>query len=65
MGMVKDAKYSLKGRGFLYGIGSVLNLGGDYYGEISGNPIKSDLEALKGDWEAIGFDIKNSLEWGQ
>jgi len=46
---------------FLSGMGSVLNIAGNYYEFNSSNTdMEADAFALRNDWECIGKDIKSA-----
>lgn len=48
---------------FFTGMGSVLNIAGDYFEYAtskSGND--ADVKALKSDWQNVGIDINNSID---
>lgn len=45
---------------FWSGFGSILNISGNYYPYVYEE--KSDSEALKSDWNAIGEDFKKVLQ---
>ena len=48
---------------FITGIGSVLNIGGNYYEfATSKNDLAADIKALRCDWGVIGQDIKRAAE---
>lgn len=49
--------------GFLTGIGSVLNISGNYYDfATSGSEGEADAKALENDWGVIGQDIKTVIK---
>ncbi len=46
---------------FVIGMGSVFNVGGNYYEfNSSNNELEADLFALRNDWECVGNDIKKA-----
>jgi hypothetical protein len=48
---------------FLNGIGSVLNIGGEYYSyNFSPSPSEADARALANDWKMIGSDFRRAFE---
>ncbi|HRD06574.1 MAG: hypothetical protein U0V54_01670 [Saprospiraceae bacterium] len=48
---------------FLKGMGSVLNISGNYYQfDYSDSSLIADSKAIKSDWGVIGQDIKNAAE---
>lgn len=47
---------------FFKGMGSVLNLSGNYYSEEHQRILnRTDAEALASDWEAVGRDFRKAL----
>lgn len=47
---------------FLSGLGSVLNVAGNYFDyNYSGNSYEADRRALQSDWKSIGQDISFSI----
>lgn len=47
---------------FLLGIGSLLNIAGNYYNfNYSESDIESDIKAMENDWGIIGGDIMRSI----
>lgn len=48
---------------FITGIGSAFNLFGNYYNlNYSDSPGEADLLAMRSDWNAVGNDIRKSIE---
>lgn len=48
--------------GYLTGMGSVLNLRGDYFGDtIPENGPERDKRAIASDWQTVGDDIRQVL----
>ena len=48
---------------FFTGMGSVLNISGNYFEyATSKNEKEADTKALMSDWQNIGIDINNSIE---
>jgi len=46
---------------FLIGMGSVLNIGGNYFNyNSSSSPEEADIKALQMDWNMVGQDIVHS-----
>ncbi|MBP7796082.1 MAG: hypothetical protein KA059_04825 [Elusimicrobiales bacterium] len=49
--------------GFTEGIGSVLNIGGNYFEfNTSESDLEADTKALENDWGMVGNDIAESIE---
>lgn len=48
---------------FIVGMGSVLNIGGNYFEFNSSNSdLEADLFAMRNDWECVGNEIKSASE---
>jgi len=49
-------------RGFIVGMGSVFNLGGNYFDyNYSRSPEAADFKAIKRDWELVGHDLSQAF----
>ena len=47
---------------FVYGMGGVLNITGDYFQKVHSFRIPTDdSESIAGDWQAIGRDINTAI----
>ncbi|MFA7448738.1 MAG: hypothetical protein WCY77_09900 [Weeksellaceae bacterium] len=57
--IIKKTTFLLPNNGFCIGLGSVLNLAGNYFEyNYSNSANDADRKAIESDWENIGEDIK-------
>ncbi len=57
-----SSDFLLPRNNFFVGMGSVLNLGGNYFEyNTSKSDIEADKKALSSDWQNVGNDIKTAL----
>jgi hypothetical protein len=56
----------LSDSGFTTGMGSAVNLNGNFYGfNYSDTPTLADIRALRADWAAVGQDLTEAMEESQ
>ena len=57
-----DTTYIFPNTNFIVGMGSAINLAGNYYTfQASATPMEADLRALQSDWLVIGQDIRSTM----
>lgn len=55
--------FSFKRPSFFKGMGSVLNISGNYYKiNYSDSALIADAKAIKSDWIVVGQDIRNAIK---